>query len=281
MSFLDRIAECNNHDPAAYRAFVCAGHRIGAVRHRLAERLRDFPGIFAVSADKVVFSDAYSDAEQRSAAIEKVVRVLEADGIVTGRRNEAYPALVRWGEAPLFRIERAAAPHFGIRSFGVHMTGYVPSPDGPKIWVPRRAKTKPTYPGMLDNTVGGGQPVGIGLHDNMVKECWEEAGIPPEIARRAVCTGIISYRMDGIDGLEPDVQFCFDLELPADFVPRNTDGEIDEFFLWSWRKTAEVVGETREFMFNCNLVLIDFFVRHGLLDPGRPDYLDIVAGLRR
>jgi hypothetical protein len=42
-----------------------------------------------------------------------------------------------------------------------------------------------------------------------------------------------------------------------------------------------VVSETREFKFNCNLVLIDFFVRHGLVDPGRGDYLDIVAGLRR
>jgi isopentenyldiphosphate isomerase len=154
-------------------------------------------------------------------------------------------------------------------------------PDGPLIWVARRAKSKPTYPGMLDNTVAGGQPVGLGLHDNMVKECWEEAGIPEELARKAVCTGAITYRMDAEDGLKPDVQFCFDLELPADFVPRNTDGEIDEFFAWPWRKAAEVVSETREFKFNCNLVLIDFFVRHGLVDPGRADYLDIVAGLRR
>jgi isopentenyldiphosphate isomerase len=281
MSFLDRIAECNAHDPAAYRALTCAGHAIGAVRHRLAERLRDFPNVFAVTESAVHLSDAFKDADQRSQAVERVVRVLEADGIVRGRRDEAYPVLVNWGEAPLLRIERAAAPHFGIRSYGVHMTGYVRTPDGPLIWVARRAKNKPTYPGMLDNTVAGGQPVGLGLHDNMVKECWEEAGIPEELARKAVCTGAITYRMDAEDGLKPDVQFCFDLELPADFVPRNTDGEIDEFFAWPWRKAAEVVSETREFKFNCNLVLIDFFVRHGLVDPGRADYLDIVAGLRR
>jgi isopentenyldiphosphate isomerase len=281
MSLLDRIAECNAHDPAAYRALTCAGHAIGAVRHRLAERLRDFPNVFAVSESAVHLSDAFKDADQRSQAVERVVRVLEADGIVRGRRDEAYPVLVNWGEAPLLRIERAAAPHFGIRSYGVHMTGYVRTPDGPLIWVARRARNKPTYPGMLDNTVAGGQPVGLGLHDNMVKECWEEAGIPEELARKAVCTGAITYRMDAEDGLKPDVQFCFDLELPADFVPRNTDGEIDEFYAWPWRKAAEVVSETREFKFNCNLVLIDFFVRHGLVDPGRADYLDIVAGLRR
>ncbi|MBL8831671.1 MAG: DUF4743 domain-containing protein [Rhodospirillales bacterium] len=281
MSFLDRIAECNVHDPAAYRTLTCAGHAVGAVRHRLAERLRDFPNVFAVTAETVHLSDAFKDADQRSQAVERVVRVLEADGIVRGRRDEAYPVLTSWGAEPLFRIERAAAPHFGIRSYGVHMTGYVRTPDGPQIWVARRAKTKPTYPGMLDNTVAGGQPVGLGLHDNMVKECWEEAGIPAELARKAVCVGAITYRMDAEDGLKPDVQFCFDLELPADFVPRNTDGEIDEFFRWSWQKTAEVVAGTREFKFNCNLVLIDFFVRHGLVDPGRADYLDIVAGMRR
>ncbi|MBI3504864.1 MAG: DUF4743 domain-containing protein [Proteobacteria bacterium] len=281
MSFLDRIAECNAHDPAAYRPLICAGHAIGAVRHRLAERLRDFPKVFSVSADAVHLSDTYKDADQRSQAVERVVRVLEADGIVRGRRNEAFPVLPNWGDTPLFRIERAAAPHFGIRSYGVHMNGYVRTAEGPRIWVARRAKTKPTYPGMLDNMVAGGHPVGLGLHENMVKECGEEAGIPAELARKAVCTSAISYRMDGEDGLKPDVQFCFDLELPADFVPRNTDGEIDEFFLWPWQKTAEVVAETREFKFNCNLVLIDFYIRHGLVDPGRADYLDIVAGLHR
>ena len=251
------------------------------MRHRLAQRLRDFPNVFTVAADAVHLLDIFKNADERSQAVERVVRVLEADGIVRGRRNEAYPVLVNWGEAPLFRIERAAAPHFGIRSYGVHMTGYVRTADGPKIWIARRAKNKPTYPGMLDNTVAGGQPVGLGLHENMVKECGEEAGIPAELARGALCTGAITYRMDGEDGLKPDVQFCFDLELPADFVPRNTDGEVDEFFQWDWRKTAEIVAETREFKFNCNLVLIDFFVRHGLVDPDRADYLDIVAGLRR
>ena len=51
--------------------------------------------------------------------------------------------------------------------------------------------------------------------------------------------------------------------------------------LWPMTKVAEIVSETREFKFNCNLVIIDFLVRHGLIAPDHPDYLDIVAGLRR
>jgi isopentenyldiphosphate isomerase len=281
MSFLDRISECNAHDPAAYRPFFAAGRRAGAVRHKLAERLASIPDIFDVAAERVTLRAEFASPEARTQALDRAVRALEAEGIVTGRRNENYPACSEWGRPIDFSIERAAAPHFGIRSYGVHMTGFVRKPDGIHIWVARRARTKPTYPGMLDNTVAGGQPVGISLVDNMIKECWEEGGIPAELARKVVAVGAIAYRMDAPDGLKPDVQFCFDLELPADFTPNNTDGEIDEFHLWHWTRVAETVERTREFKFNCNLVLIDFFVRHGLLAPEHPDYLAICTGLRR
>lgn len=281
MAFLDRIAECNSHDPAAFRPFFVGPRQAGAVRHKLAERLAAMPDIFAVTRESVTLRADFATPETRTAALDRAVRALEAEGIVQGRRNENYPACPEWGQKADFLIERAAAPHFGVRAYGVHMTGFVRKPDGIHIWVARRARTKPTYPGMLDNTVAGGQPVGIGLVDNMIKECWEEGGIPPDLARRVVPVGAISYRMDAEDGLKPDVQFCFDLELPEDFTPKNTDGEIDEFFLWHWTRVAETVERTRDFKYNCNLVLIDFFVRHGLLSPEHPDYLAICAGLRR
>src|SRR3546814_15669982 len=84
------------------------------------------------------------------------------------------------------RIERAACPVLGIRAWGVHMNGYVRRADGLHLWVARRARDKPTYPGMLDNTVAGGQPIGLGLKENLIKECAEEAGIPAALAARAV-----------------------------------------------------------------------------------------------
>ena len=43
----------------------------------------------------------------------------------------------------------------------------------------------------------------------------------------------------------------------------------------------KTVAETREFKFNCNLIVIDFLIRHGLIGPERPDYIEIVEGLRR
>ena len=153
--------------------------------------------------------------------------------------------------------------------------------DGLHMWVARRARDKPTYPGMLDNMVAGGQPIGIGLLDNVIKECAEEAGIPADIAAGAHAVGTISYWHALEDGVKPDQQFCYDLELPADFTPRNTDGEVDGFELWPIELVAETVRRTIEFKYNCNLVIIDFLIRHGLIDADtEPDYVALCLGLR-
>jgi isopentenyldiphosphate isomerase len=281
MAFLDRIRECNAHDLANFRPFVVAGQRVGWVRHAFAERLARFSDTFDVAREAVRLSDGLTTFAARTDALEVVVRALEADGTIKGRRNEYYPVSTSFAAEPLARIERAAIPAFGIRAYGVHMNGFVRRADGIHMWIGRRARDKHTYPGMLDNTVAGGQPMGIGLRENLVKECKEEAAIPEALARQAVPVGAITYCMEAEDGLKPDVQFCYDLELPADFTPRNTDGEIDEFMLWPIAKVAAVVRDTQEFKFNCNLVIIDFLVRHGLIAPEHPDYLEIVAGLRR
>ena len=63
-------------------------------------------------------------------------------------------------------------------------------------------------------------------------------------------------------------------------MPVAADGEVDEFMLWPLEQVAETVRETSEFKFNCNLVILDFLVRHGFLDPDtEPDYTEICRGL--
>ena len=147
------------------------------------------------------------------------------------------------------------------------------------MWVARRALDKPTFPGMLDNMVAGGQPIGIGLRENLIKECQEEANIPAELSRQAESVGVISYVSETPEGMKPDIQFVYDLELPATFEPTNTDGEVEEFHLWPIEKVMDVVSQTAEFKFNCSLVIIHFLIRRGLISPEDPDYLDIVLGL--
>lgn len=70
------------------------------------------------------------------------------------------------------------------------------------------------------------QPHGLSCRDNVVKECWEEAGVPEHLAAQARPTGFVSYVSFTDEGLKPDVLFCYDLELPADFMPQPQDGEV-------------------------------------------------------
>jgi hypothetical protein len=82
----------------------------------------------------------------------KMFKVLE------GWRDELYPVYGPGNEL-LFSVERSASTLLGVVTYGVHMTGFVRDDGasfGMKIWVPRRAKNKQTYGGMLDNTVAGG-----------------------------------------------------------------------------------------------------------------------------
>lgn len=54
-------------------------------------------------------------------------------------------------------MERAASVYFGVGSYGVHVNGYVDTPDGIQLWVGRRSQSKSTWPGKLDHIVAGGQ----------------------------------------------------------------------------------------------------------------------------
>ncbi len=280
MSYLDRIRESHNADLAGFRPWIVGGEAVGHIRPAFAEMLAGYAEVFAVGDDAVRLAPGLDDFEARSAAVDRIVRALSEKGAISRWRGEAYAVGTGFAEPPLMQIDRAAAPGFGVRAYGVHLNGFVRMADGIHMWVGRRSANKNTYPGMLDNMVAGGQPIDIGLADNLIKECGEEAAIPEDLARRAVAVGAITYTHELPEGLKPDVQFCFDLELPADFVPRNTDGEIVEFYLWPIDKVAEVVRETTEFKFNCNMVIIDFLVRHGLIPPDHADYVAIGRGLR-
>ncbi len=279
MSFLDRIEECNAHDLGNFLPFVVAGLRVGWVTRGFADRLTAYPAAFAVAGDAVTLAPGLDDYDSRTRAADAALRALSEDGVIPGWRGEYYPVGGCFAGPHLMAMERAAVSFFGVRSYGVHVNGFVRDGDGIRMWVARRAAGKHTYPGMLDNMIAGGQPVGIAPLDNVIKEAGEEAGVPPELAATARPVGMVSYCQESDNGLKPDVMFNYDLELPAGFEPRNTDGEVAAFHLWPIDKVMEIVRETTEFKFNCNLVIIDFCVRHGLIGPDHPDYVALVEGL--
>lgn len=264
-----------------YRPFMVGDVHVGFVRDDMAAALVPYASVFRVDEHAVVLNSGISDFDSRTVAIDTVLRRIKNAEMMTAWRDEPYAVTAAFGAPALFVMERAAVPLFGVRAYGVHLNGYVRKSGDKFMWIGRRSRHKPTYPGLLDNIVAGGLPYGMTASECLVKECAEEAGIPPDWARAAAPVGAITYCAETHEGLRPDVQFCYDLELPADFTPVCHDGEIEDFMLMPIAEVAAIVRETERFKFNCNLVIIDFLVRHGLIGPDEPDYVAIVQGLHQ
>ena len=281
MSFLDRIRACNTRDLSRYRPFHVDGMHVGFVRHDMAEAIRPYADVFVVDGRVVVLAPWLKGFQERTAAVEGVLRPLANKGIMSPWRDEPYAVTPAFGAPALFAMERAAVPLFGIRAYGVHLNGYVRAEQGLFLWVGRRSRDKHTYPGLLDNMVAGGLPYGMTARDCLIKECGEEAGIPAAWAARAPSVGALTYCAEMPEGLRPDVLFCYDLELPPGFTPICRDGEIEAFMLMPLGEVAAIVRDSERFKFNCNLVIIDFLVRHGFIGPDEADYVAIVQGLHQ
>ncbi len=280
MSLLDRIDACRRWDRSRYRPFSVAGQRVGWVTHDFARRLTEFPRVFHVSEAAVEIAPDLRDFAARSGAASEALEKLRDDGTIKGWRDEPYPVGTDFYASPLMQMERAAVPLFGVRAYGVHINGFTGDGADLKLWVAKRSRTKQTAPGKLDHLVAGGQPLGISLIDNVVKECGEEAGMAPALARTARPAGFVSYITERVEGLRNDICFVYDIALPADFKPVNEDGEIEAFYLWPIGQVMERLAATDDFKFNVALVNIDFLVRRGYLSPDTPGYVDIVEGLR-
>jgi uncharacterized protein DUF4743 len=280
LSYLDRIAECSAFDPATYVPFVVADHPVGLIAKSFVPELTAYPTVFSVRAEGVWLHSKLLDFDSRTEAMHGALLDLRECGHVPRWCDEAFSVGVSFSTPPLFKMERGAVGRFGVHAYGVHLNGFVRDGDEIHMWIARRSHDREMDPGKLDQIVAGGQPAGLTLRQNLIKECAEEAAIPQFMAEKAIGVGAVSYRFERPEGLRRDVEFVYDLELPDDFTPRNTDGEVEAFELWPLEKVAQTVRETTAFKFNCNLVIIDFLIRHGFIEPDHPEYSDLIHGLR-
>ncbi|CAL5080892.1 unnamed protein product [Urochloa decumbens] len=244
--YFRKVDSCNRgmDKKGDFVKFVVEDQVVGYIHKGFAEHLRDFHDVFTIisgnngsnTVENVSLQSSLRTPEDRTHAIGEVIKSLGE--MIPGIRNELYPVTSSYGMPVYFSLERAAAPYFGIK------------------------------------------PYGISCKENIIKECEEEAGIPRSMSTNATSVGAISY-MD-IEGFryKRDVLFCYDLKLPADFLPNNEDGEVDSFRLIPVPHAANIVRRTDFFKPNCNLVIIDFLFRHGYIQPDSHGYLDLLQSLR-
>lgn len=278
MSYLAHIARCTAHDLKRFAPFLIEGRRLGWVRKDNAALLAERGDLFAWQGEALALRSAFSDFAARSAALGEAAALLSTrHGI--GLRGEMFPIVEEWHHAPLAQVDRAAVVWFGARGFGVHVNGFVRRPEGLFLWIAERAADRLVDAGKLDHIIAGGMPIGVSPAENVIKEAWEEAGVEVELAGTAKPIGALHYRVEFPKGLRDDTLFTFDLELPEGFTPRNTDGEVGRFMLLPAVEVAAIIRTTDRFKFNCNLVLIDFLLRHGVIGTKDEEYGALVEAL--
>jgi hypothetical protein len=127
--------------------------------------------------------------------------------------------------------------------------------------------------------VGGGLSSGLGIRETAIKEAFEEANVPQDIAMKMKSVGIVTFFFKSSRGIKPQTEFVFDLELPTSFVPKNNDGEVDGFELVPIDKVAEKIS-SYEFKTTSCSIAIDFLIRHGVVNAeNEPNLPQLVENL--
>jgi 8-oxo-dGTP pyrophosphatase MutT (NUDIX family) len=165
---------------------------------------------------------------------------------------------------------------------GAHANGYVADAHGRPscLWIAQRALTKATDPGKFDNLIGGGVPDGQTPAQALVREGWEEAGLPPERLRDARAAGVLCLQRDIPEGLQHEWLHAWDLPLPAGLQPVNQDGEVAAFrCLPCDEALALAAGDAMTV--DAALVTLDFALRHALLPAAQARALADALAPRR
>lgn len=272
--FLRHFQSCNQHDLIKYKPLIIDGKPLGWIAKDILKYLRA-TGFFESEPGGFTLNPRLNDFTERTVALTTATGIL-LQQFGKKLRHEMYPVVQEWGDEPLAQIDRVAVPWFGVRGFGIHVNGFVRKADGSiHLWIGERATNRLADPGKFDNLIGGGQPIGLTLEENLCKEAQEEAGIEASLALTAKPVREIRYLVERQGGIRNDTLFIYDLELPDGYTPRNTDGEVAAFHLLPLAEVASIVRDTDRFKFNCNLVITDFLIRHGFLGPEHAEYAEI------
>ncbi len=214
---------------------------------RLQWLMQSLPGDAPMKQDgpRWVWMAKHLSPSRRGDVLQAVAQQLHRQGAVVGWRDEAYsswsPQEADWPyqEPELFRLERAAFRFFGLRSHASHVHGL--TADG-RMWCGRRALSKATDPGLLDNLAAGGLPADEEPHSCAVREILEEAGLSRTLSEVVACPTVITTERAEPEGWHSETLFVYTTSVSDTEIPINQDGEVSEFLCL---ETSEVLSRMR------------------------------------
>lgn len=261
------IAAAHQADPGARLPFhILDGGRprpVGSVARAHLPALARWPGALHTDASGITLR---CPAAERVDFFAQANRRLQAEGLILAWRDETYGVPALDDGSLLATFERAAARFWGSTTFGAHCNGYVVGDDGrpAQLWIARRADSKPTDPGLLDNLVGGGVPHGQSPAACVLREGWEEAGLRPTQMAGLRPGRRLRVARDVAEGFQLEEVSVYDLALPPGLQPQNQDGEVQSITLMPVAQ-ALACAASGAMTVDASLVTLDFALRHGLL----------------
>ena len=257
------LRRANAHDAAARAPFNVNGTPVGSVARAHLQALRAWPQWLRVDEASVSLQ---AEAGALDEVLAQLNGALRGQGLICAWRDEAFALFDPASGARLAAMERAAARFWGTLTLGAHANGYLADAQGrpTHLWIARRSASKATDPGLHDNLVGGGVPDGQTPWQALVREGWEEAGLPPERMHAAQAGSVLRLQRDIPEGVQHERLHAFDLRLPPGLQPRNQDGEVAGFECLPLDQALRLAaGDTMTV--DAALVTMDFALRHALL----------------
>jgi len=219
--------------------------------------IKKFPNFFLFKENKIFLKKEINNFKKRTYVINQVFNFLVKKKLILSKHREYFPVFKSFKSKPLLKVQRVIGPFFGFQFFGVHLNGFLKKNNKYFMWVGRRTK-KGNFPNDLDQIAAGGLPFNVTIKKNLIKESYEEANINKTLILKSKYDGTISYRVETKLGMSRHILFCYNLELPMNFIPKNNDGEITNFYLWPIQKILKIIKQSRKFKFDCSLVIILF-----------------------
>ncbi|RGP70472.1 thiamine pyrophosphokinase [Fusarium sporotrichioides] len=198
----------------------------------------------------------------------------------------------------------------GILTVGVHLNVY--SRDRTtgdfRIWVAKRAIGRDlSYSGMLDQVVAGGVDPEDRIHEwlapfkTLTREAKEETGLEVDkltlnvfapgtdteprrfigTASRVSCVTFFDkkdWRAGELneDQLEPGVRIIYDLEIMNDYCPQGNEPGIEKIMSMDPLQVRQSLLEEGRWKPNCGLVMLDFLVRHQIVNLQNDSHYDYI-----
>ena len=256
-----------NVDLATWTRLSLNGRNLGYLNPQWqALLIQDWPGQIQIAESHIHLQ--HNDDLALADALQNMAQQWHKLGLLSGWRNELFDVRDAGGQR-LFALERAAFRPLGLASQAVHINGLVHTADGWRFWIARRSPFKAVDPNKLDNLVGGGIASGESVQTALLREGFEEAGLPENVLAVLQAQSMQHSLRAVSRGLHREWLHIFDVVLPENVVPQNQDGEVAEFM---HMKLDEVVAAMldQRFMNDALLATLDVFERLGLLAIGSP-----------